>query len=209
MKLFLVLFRLLAISVNALSTRMEDYTFDISPLTWEVDVFQNGTMMNMTGTVEQVYAQILEINPAFEFVVPETNETETLMARTKQDPNNVCGRDKTDPQNWWWAKLDAIQDGQWHLRNVPGRPWLDAGPSMCARVSCSWHSAIYWCNDNDHRIELDSFGQIADCIQPITQDPDCLDNQAIFPPTKIMVVCGQHFTKDNWNCIATQDYEGC
>ncbi|KAM7212199.1 hypothetical protein V8F06_012411 [Rhypophila decipiens] len=206
MKLFLALFGLfglLATSVNALSTGMEDYTFDTTPLTWEVDVFNNGTMINMTGTVEQVNAQILEINPAFKFPVYETNKTETLMARTQKDPANVCGRDKTDAQGWWWASLDAIQNGQYHLRTVPGRPWMDAGPKKCARVSCSWKAAIYWCNDNDHRLEIDNFGLIADCIQPITQDPECLDNQAIFPPQVIMVVCGQHF--EGWNCIARED----
>jgi hypothetical protein len=56
-------------------------------------------------------------------------------------------RDHTVCHNFESANYIRIKEGVNYLRGVPGRPWLAAGPGKCARVSCSWNSAIWWCND--------------------------------------------------------------
>ena len=45
------------------------------------------------------------------------------------------------------ANADRIYQGVMYLAHVGGVPEAGAGPNLCGRVSCSWDSAIYWCND--------------------------------------------------------------
>lgn len=45
------------------------------------------------------------------------------------------------------AKCDAINNGISYLFKVVGSPSEGPGPGACARVSCSYKSAIWWCND--------------------------------------------------------------
>ncbi|POS77745.1 hypothetical protein DHEL01_v203863 [Diaporthe helianthi] len=58
------------------------------------------------------------------------------------------------------ARGRPIKEGIDMLRKVTGQPVLD--PNTCSRVSCSWNSAILWCNFSDHPLTLDGFGRIAD-----------------------------------------------
>ena len=42
---------------------------------------------------------------------------------------------------------------------------------MCGQVSCSWHSAIYWCNDEDeHGLRLKNFADIADGARAVLDE---------------------------------------
>ncbi|KAJ0117368.1 hypothetical protein J7T55_003782 [Diaporthe amygdali] len=59
----------------------------------------------------------------------------------------------------------AIKTGIKYLRHVDGTPGQGPGPSTCGRVSCSWDSAIWWCNHNNESIGLDSYTRIADGAQ--------------------------------------------
>lgn len=47
------------------------------------------------------------------------------------------------------AGVLAIKEGIDYLQGIDGYCGLDDGPYKCARVSCSWDSAIWLCNDND------------------------------------------------------------
>lgn len=59
------------------------------------------------------------------------------------------------------AVTTEISVGIEYLRGVPGQPLeLHRG---CGQVSCSWNSAIYWCNEEkDHGLRLKQYGDIAD-----------------------------------------------
>lgn len=37
--------------------------YAVVDITWQVDAFSNGTLVNVTGTIQQIYDQISEINP--------------------------------------------------------------------------------------------------------------------------------------------------
>lgn len=41
----------------------------------------------------------------------------------------------------------VARDGIAYLKSVTGTPVNGPGPGTCNRVSCSYNSAIYWCND--------------------------------------------------------------
>lgn len=123
------------------------------------------------GTVEQVVAEAIEINPHFledfEFDKPinasdsedqfhveidqEGNgkrELPTLLSRrwaASSDFSVKCnGR-------WVQCNLAAIRDGYRYLWGLKGKPTNGPGPGNCGRVSCSYDSAIWWCNDVSHR----------------------------------------------------------
>lgn len=52
-----------------------------------------------------------------------------------------------DIENWGRAGVAPLWDGIDYLEHVPGTPRHAPGPGECARVSCSFNSAIYWCNE--------------------------------------------------------------
>ncbi|KAK2608901.1 hypothetical protein QQS21_002614 [Conoideocrella luteorostrata] len=105
--------------------------------------------------------------------------------------------------NWVGARMDAVMNGIDHLRSVSGKPGSRAGPKMCGRVSCSYDSAIWWCNDNEHEIELRSYGLIADAAEAIRQKCYTLNTDGDWFTT------GQAFMRGNWNVIVRRDVDNC
>ena len=69
-----------------------------------------------------------------------------------------------------------------------GRP----GPGACDRVSCSWGSAIYYCNDNRHEI-WEPCRWIGDVAHSIVSK--CADRGANGR------TLGQAFDRRQWNVI--------
>jgi hypothetical protein len=48
-------------------------------------------------------------------------------------------------QNWNFAEASAIDDGIKYLKGL--KATLSIAGHTCNRISCSWNSAIHWCND--------------------------------------------------------------
>ncbi|KAL3464647.1 hypothetical protein BJX64DRAFT_286138 [Aspergillus heterothallicus] len=128
---------------------------------WEVAPYPGATPIFLNGTVEQVYAKLLEINPNYDD--DWNGETMNGVVEPELETRDVdhkieCLRDIGPTQKF-------IKAGIRYLRKINGRPHLPAGE--CSRVSCSYNSAIYWCNDKDHDAYLPSFNNIADGAQVI------------------------------------------
>ncbi|KAM7189900.1 hypothetical protein V8F33_009809 [Rhypophila sp. PSN 637] len=168
--------------------------YTLSELTWSFNPFGNGTTVNLTGHVQKVLHELYTISPAFynkiiTTPVPPANNIDLLTG------NYTCG---PQPGIDGRVSKSAIEDGIYYLRQVPGRPWMRSGPRACAQVSCSWNSAIWWCNDNPHSISLIWFKSIADCAQVLCDN--CVDNNWIWPS-----VIGQNFEKGNWTCFTREE----
>lgn len=94
-------------------------------------------MIVLNGTMSDVYAQVLEINPNYE----EDWTNHTLEARKAEErPHDVhC-------EVWDYGVISAVTDGIYYLRNE-----FDLPPGLkgntCKIVSCSYMTAIRWCND--------------------------------------------------------------
>ena len=86
------------------------------------------------------------------------------MVNAQNDFGPVCN---PRPNVWLPCAEWDVTDGIGYLRRVKGKAVLSPGPSSCARVSCSYNAAIWWCNDNKNQFTLDSFNTIADCAQVI------------------------------------------
>ncbi|KAK9368507.1 hypothetical protein V1509DRAFT_623119 [Lipomyces kononenkoae] len=97
--------------------------------------------------------------------------------------------------NYPYAKCHPIFDGINYLYGVSGQPVNGPGPGNCGQVSCSWNSAIWWCNDNPTTYALGSFGDIANLASDVVQKCSYCNAGAYFP------VAGQQFTDQDWNVI--------
>lgn len=115
---------------------------------WDFEVTPGGDHIVLNGTVEQVLEQLGESNPK-------------LMASFNlfgEDGQIIKTRDETDPlplkdfrpdcsSGLEYGRISAWEDGIKYLKGVPGKPVNGPGPGQCGRVSCSWRTAIIWCND--------------------------------------------------------------
>jgi hypothetical protein len=72
-----------------------------------------------------------------------TNDDAPLAKRTDFSGSNV----RCYPDEYWDASRETIAEGIAYLRGVSGQPSAGPGPGACARVSCSYASDIWWCND--------------------------------------------------------------
>ncbi|KAH9236308.1 hypothetical protein K456DRAFT_1832328, partial [Colletotrichum gloeosporioides 23] len=158
---------------------------------WEVQAFPGGETQIISGTVEQVLDELRKINPNYDEDFGIKNITEsglTDIVGPKADFEGAA----TVCDGWELANTARIREGISHLDGVDGKPHRGAGPASCGRVSCSYNSAIWWCNDDTQAKELNSFREISD--------------GALYVIKKCRVgestrVAGQAFHKDNWNVI--------
>ncbi|PIG87409.1 hypothetical protein AARAC_007459 [Aspergillus arachidicola] len=140
---------------------------------------------------EQVLSQLRDINPNYdaEFAIPAdevehpVEEEATSSHLTKRGDVKCGGYPK--------ARRVHIEQGIKYLRGVPGKPQRGPGPGSCGQVSCSWSSAIWWCNDNTFTKVLPSFNNIADGAQLIKNT--CLHGGQMFS--------GQDSHNDKWSTI--------
>ncbi|KAL2820207.1 hypothetical protein BDW59DRAFT_117563 [Aspergillus cavernicola] len=144
-----------------------------SPMEWDVKPSPDTPEIVLTGTVEEVYAQLLKINPNYD----EDWKDDT----TFDDGNELEARGDISPNDTLYcsdehhADSDSIKKGIAHLRKVKGKPKLY--PRSCKRISCSWLSGIFWCNFNHETKTLPSYNNIAQGAQVIYNH--CRSNQVI------------------------------
>lgn len=124
--------------------------YSVEILQWEVPISLDGGTVTLDGTVQQVLDQLLKINPEYEAefgVIDNRNNSAlveiwrtTAVMERQHDASSDCG-------HWDPARAEAIWEGINHLNHVSGKPVSKPGPGVCGRVSCSYDSAIWWCND--------------------------------------------------------------
>lgn len=106
-----------------------------------------GEKVTLEGTVQEVHAQLLKLNPNwdsdFNFNAPRAD----LVARTDFNPSDTyyCGGRFYTIATSGKGYLD---EGISYLRGIGGVPVAPANqPGWCSRVSCSNDASITWCND--------------------------------------------------------------
>ncbi|KAM7215774.1 hypothetical protein V8F06_008884 [Rhypophila decipiens] len=162
--LFVTVFVLfLANHVLALEAPIPGYT--VQEITWQVEPFNNGTSVEISGTIQDVIAELDKINPNYLEQQFKADENDARLTITQKRDNRIIYNPR--PHEWYPADPYEIKGGITYLHTIHGRPGSSARPGTCGRVSCSWNSAIWWCNDNDKPMSLDSFGVIADCASEI------------------------------------------
>ncbi|KAJ4205006.1 hypothetical protein NW759_014672 [Fusarium solani] len=210
MKLSYAVFLLAALFSNAdrLEAPIEGYGVVVPE--WEVEVTPGGPTTVLNGTIEEVHNELLQLNPDWdeEYIgnstadAGEINERDAgfrLLARTDfSDAAYRCGG------RWPKCRTTFISQGIYYLRSVKGKPRNGPGPGNCGRVSCSFNSAIWWCNDNAKPKTLNSFGSIADGAAFIVKK--CyIPDRGPPVPGKWNMISGQAFHHTNWNVIVRKD----
>lgn len=145
--------------------------YEIYNTTWVASVRPGGETVELNGTIQQVRAQLLELNPNYNadynidverihqgwsmFCInagctPATAAETTT--RLLQDDSVLTFRGFVQTKclnHDSLARMTAIDEGVRHLRDLKThiKPKNGPGPNNCGRVSCSWAAGIYWCND--------------------------------------------------------------
>lgn len=116
------------------------------PVEWAVQAFPDGPELTLKGTVQEVHAQLVGMNPNYDadFGLAELDaRDDKLVARSDfRNTRTDCG-----PQVYGKASVDRLNSGIKYLRKLKGQPRNGGGPGACGRVSCSYNTAIWWCND--------------------------------------------------------------
>ncbi|KAJ0423208.1 hypothetical protein BJY00DRAFT_321902 [Aspergillus carlsbadensis] len=183
--------------------------YELFTPSWDVQVTPGGELVTLNGTIEEVHAELLRLNPNWDEDFPEAEEAEDADELTERDfdfDSDLTLEKRTDFTgskyncfgSWGLAKSIAINQGITYLRKVNGNPRAAAGPGRCARVSCSYNSGIHWCNDSRSPKTLNSFGSIADGAKYIVAK--CKRGSGVSAYT-----AGQVFHKTNWNVIVRED----
>ncbi|KAL4750663.1 hypothetical protein BDW72DRAFT_193734 [Aspergillus terricola var. indicus] len=141
-------------------TELTSPGYEDGETTFQVVPYPGADRVTISGTMQEVYAQILKINPNYEEDWKNVNHTYSkLEPRSGTPPLLNCNGNNGD------AKADKIRDGINYLRKFKLPPGLEG--NTCKVVSCSFDSAIRWCNDLPTLRVLPSFDNIADGAQVI------------------------------------------
>ncbi|KAK4197250.1 hypothetical protein QBC40DRAFT_181512 [Triangularia verruculosa] len=172
------------------------------PISWNLPVKLDdptGATVTVTGTIEEAIAQMEASYPGWNATFQA--QLPPIPADDGDGASLVSTAGLEDP-----AKYDCNVDykkattltivwGINYLRGVPGTAKNGPGPNNCGRVSCSWNSAIYWCNDNDDDKEL-QWNDIADAASATKNK--CKYNRG-------HDVKGRGSMKENWNVLIRGD----
>ncbi|KAK0739492.1 hypothetical protein B0T21DRAFT_436378 [Apiosordaria backusii] len=183
-------------------TSLDDHpdvsSYGIVPISWDLPIKAddpNGATVTVTGTIQEAIVKMEASYPGWNATFqarvppPSTDAASLISAAAAEDPESYNCKVK-----WDEAGQLSILWGVEYLRTLTGTAKNGPGPGNCGRVSCSWNSAIWWCNDNDQDKEL-QWSQIADGAAFLNRE--CArDSQ---------YVKGQAFYKENWNVIVRRD----
>lgn len=121
----------------------KDADLPVTDVTWEVEI-RPGETVSLNGTIQSVYAQVLELNPQF-----ETDMADQIADRMKglevaqEEVKGMVKRDHSECGGYG-GNMRRINEGIEYLFRLGGSPSI--GPGECGRVSCSWNSGIWWCS---------------------------------------------------------------
>jgi hypothetical protein len=117
--------------------------FGISEIGWAVQAHPNGPFLNLTGTLEEVIGELRNENPNFDDDFALGNNG----IRSQKLQVTECFGSEYNCWTFGECNRSPVLGGSEYLKGLSGEPSNGPGPGNCGRVSCSYGSAIYWCND--------------------------------------------------------------
>ncbi|RDW70851.1 uncharacterized protein DSM5745_08362 [Aspergillus mulundensis] len=214
--LILGLFALLALgapSTPSLDAQSDEHSgMTVSDVYWKVQVTPGAPVIILNGTVQSVYAQLLELNPNYD---ADWNNTDVPFNLEEEEDYEDDEEETTDidhhvPFNVKHtvdckgpsgaARTKRIKEGINYLHKVKGQPC--SPQTTCGRVSCSYKAAIKWCNWGKGERCLPSFENIAQGASVIVND--CA---GVHMDDKL--VHGDLHQPDLWSVIVEKDDYKC
>ncbi|OTA56832.1 hypothetical protein K449DRAFT_451344 [Hypoxylon sp. EC38] len=114
----------------------------IKPMIWRGTVKEGDPEMTLHGTIEDVATQIRAIGP--QFIWPSQDQHPAISKRA-ETTNVTCDLDGV---NAYGAPLSHVCQIRDNLVHAPGTCSVEGSSSMCSRISCSGHAALWLCNDS-------------------------------------------------------------
>ncbi|KAJ4187796.1 hypothetical protein NW759_016875 [Fusarium solani] len=136
---------LILIFINYVASVDTGDGMEIVPVEWNLELTPGGEIVHLTGTVEEVYPQLVDLNPTYDQNwVGHDDETKeegfiTVDKRENDNPASVPWTRSTFKSSnikcniKTWASCYYTKNGIDHLRKVKGKPSDAAG--KCGRVS--------------------------------------------------------------------------
>ncbi|KAL4900649.1 hypothetical protein BDW74DRAFT_182485 [Aspergillus multicolor] len=201
-------------AASNLDTTTQIPGYAMAEVAWDVAISPDGPHVTLNGTIQEVYRQLVEINPEYSMTLGLETEAEDENDDDDEPEDVDPDADATTPAPTPSATLTKRQTikeyfcfGRWEgcsrkrirksinkLRGVQGTPSLPAGPAVCGRVSCSKKAAIFLCNDNRGTHNLASWNIVADAASYI--ESRCVKGGN---------TAGQVFYRSNWNVVVRKD----
>ncbi|KAK3997918.1 hypothetical protein QBC44DRAFT_303042 [Cladorrhinum sp. PSN332] len=183
--------------------------FNIVELSWEVETTPGGPKVILNGTLEQAHEKLVEINPNWnaeylEPVIADQNAEAKSAARSVTgDVASLQKRDWTECKTrGGGAQTAAIRDGISYLRGLSGEARNGPGPRNCGRVSCSYSSAIWYCNNNNYAKSMPWY-HIANAAQVL------LDQCSWTNIGGYRYAAGERHHDDGWFTIVAYEGSNC
>jgi hypothetical protein len=201
--------------------------YNTTELEWEIEVDPHtGKTIVARGTVEQIREEALKHIPHWDahYIEParqrmkralETGSYDELEARFRSadyelESDSESGSHLAKRKIFNLAALDC--GGRWkevnwdtalrntvYLSGLKGYPKRGAGPGNCGRVSCSYNTAIWWCNDEPFTKTLMGYDRIyhgaLEIVSPCSHTPFGSSRKT----------SGQAFSTGGWNVIVRKD----
>ncbi|ODA82670.1 hypothetical protein RJ55_01178 [Drechmeria coniospora] len=166
----------------------------VVPMEWQVQAFVDGPTLTLNGTVQDVERQLIAINPNYKTA---DFHNRTAAGRDVERRLDFSGADIICSKKLFGSvKSKGFNDAYARFNNMQGRPNLPPGPKVCSRISCSWDTALWLCNDMPGRMLLDTWNTVFKALNEIWRRCSNNSNKG---------VGGQIFHRTNWNMIMTSD----
>ncbi|CAN8105439.1 unnamed protein product [Discula destructiva] len=165
--------RTITTATNDTFTIMDDFVINLK--------INDTYTIPIIGTIQDAFDVLSELDPVQANSIKESIHSGVAQHRSVASPStsNLTSRsedgDCCTPTSFTCnAFTDAdclrIAEGISYLNSVSGSPAAGPAPLGCGRVSCSYNSAIWWCNNNTTPYTLDSFSLIANGAQQVMDD---------------------------------------
>ncbi|KAK4646121.1 hypothetical protein QC761_207555 [Podospora bellae-mahoneyi] len=180
---------------------------EIVPVQWNLPINindPNGKKVAVTGTIEEAVARM-------EAHFPGWNESFVAQLPAVQLPSRFGFRADDDPELGNVVSTDCnipgeaqseyrIGQGVSYLRGLSGR--ASNNPGKCGRVSCSYHTAIYWCNADTVDKEVE-WNAIADGAYDVCRNCEKQDDKGVYHAK------GTVTFKEKFSVTVKEDWENC
>ncbi|KAL4789934.1 hypothetical protein BDV19DRAFT_394537 [Aspergillus venezuelensis] len=185
-------------------TSDEEFNWDEMP-SWEAEPTPGAAPITINGTLEDVYAQLKEINPNYD------TDFKDIIAQEQATEEDVFRGDNHKVKCWEKGKIGATIQGVNHgiqvLRRLartkpkprPGqrpRPYLEK--MRCMPAICHKEDAIWWCNLDNKPKTLPSWNNVADGGEVLKEH--C---------TRHGRVAGVHQHNDKWTVAVRGNMRKC
>ncbi|KAI0157469.1 hypothetical protein GGR57DRAFT_501085 [Xylariaceae sp. FL1272] len=176
----------------------------LSTISWTLPIVEGGEEYTFNGTIEEVFAQVNDerakqgLGPLDDPLSNSTHIEEMGVGNLIQDRSLTRTECKVGLLGA--AASEKIQSGIKYLGKLKTKCRNGAGPGNCGRISCSWNSAIYWCNDksvDSENYDCSSFAPYAQAI---------FDECSYRVGLDLDLVWGQAWDTDNFRVIIGLDH---